>query len=1409
MSTWQCRSCGHREEHRHRPTHCTSCGAETPTQFEKVDQGGGAAPGGAGAAAPRRRVPIGLGGRNRIQAPAIPHKYKLLHYVPSTTLGRFGLEFDPAAGVVKVVVKAFFVMEVDRKEPFRQSMGAYARAFAERCTRTWSNRYRLTGPGRSFDVRFLIDVVGQATLPVSGMETLEDGPPEVLRRFEASGAHFLVILKKGRNQSHLSLREGSRAANVVLFEAAFDETHGPALSGAVLNGELRHLSTALAGDEDGAGAPPLVPPDEPMLSVTRSTMQHPPMLAVAFGPGSDALPAPVAEVLRRVAEDVQTRNRAVTLKVFVVGSRAADEDPGGDPALEQRRADAVAAVLRQRLPADLVVEEPPVVAGADAAPEDARAVRLYFGYHTGEQAADFFGQEVRYGAAVHEFGHALGLPDEYVKYRDEGQFRLAAPSQPRLRALCAAEGVPDWPPLPDEGERHAADLMNAGENFHKRYYLTILEAVRTVVGLRQGGPDPARYQIGDPPDLAGPVQPLREDADFAPLAEAVQAGVALLDQGITDVQRIKDAMQQRLQHHHLPERYIRVLQANDGTEAADIPDENTRLLLAVGSEAGGTRLHVASCGQARRIQPVVEMPDAYRADAGTVLLHPPANPVRQAVRLRSTGLFEGHGTLSCSIPGVRFFLQEEGGAALDLGGHAFSAADLAQGTTVYAEGDLADATLRLRLHSATSLVQDAAVQLTVQQPPAPYLDVYSVSVDPNEPPQLLDASDRADFGAVIPLKAGREGLRFRVDVVRPAGFNARLKVRLGRPIRETRRILGDAHKSPLGLYAARQGGREKGTNVSVRQDGEKTYYREFELPRNAFANGDRYTLWVQGERLSLAPQDATIQLISVPRRAGRRVVPAEHDACTATVVSFTDLHAQLPVTPSLTPRILADGSPPAPPPCQAFRAGDLSDAAGVYASRNFDDNPPFVLVRGSVAPEQPALMRVTMQPMMVPMQWHIRRAEDDHADLTQASALDETAPLECLDRVQHQGDAATRPREERGFKIPTDGVGSFHLCLTVGKSTLAMANMVLAGVEAVDGGDVQPQVALVDAHKQAILLQGFTPQGILKIRTGDLPFPDPAGALDHVRAHACAVLAGRLRVTGGGPDKRRGADRVCAGWIQNKTHTAIRGTYTNMAEVPDGAPRHAEVLFVRNQREAHLLRINEPGAVQPIADWYFRQQDGHEPDPLGPPGPLLDTGRDATLGGASATLGTTHLVRREVDGGIELDAFGVDCPGTEFHASHPSDRGALLTHAQYEHDFRAYLCVWTTSVRQEGGGWQDRGVDNAGAMLFGVAADVAWTIRGAWDVTWPPADFHGRDADGIRALDGWLNRPAVAADVDFVAHISQPFTRYPSVVPAAGLVEVRPPTPLDTFAWDARLPAAPAADGAGLNVADWAHNDGA
>jgi len=185
---------------------------------------------------------------------------------------------------------------------------------------------------------------------------------------------------------------------------------------------------------------------------------------VRFAKGSAALDPGAVASLAALADLMKARNPSdPDVPMVCAGFASAEGDAGFNSDLAQRRAEAVAAELRRA-----GVPQPVAAAGRGAVglPDDAANRRVDLAPDAtfeGGYAGNAF------SPAAHEFGHAIGLPDEYVN-RTSG---VLGDKQTAFVNLAQAAGVAP----PDRWGDETSSLMSVGVDVLPRHYLTIWEAL--------------------------------------------------------------------------------------------------------------------------------------------------------------------------------------------------------------------------------------------------------------------------------------------------------------------------------------------------------------------------------------------------------------------------------------------------------------------------------------------------------------------------------------------------------------------------------------------------------------------------------------------------------------------------------------------------------------------------------------------------------------------------------------------------------------------------------------------------------------------------------------------------------------------------------------------------------------------
>jgi outer membrane protein OmpA-like peptidoglycan-associated protein len=260
---------------------------------------------------------------------------------------------------------------------------------------------------------------------------------------DASDAHFEVTVHK--------------SASGIDYKSAFD-AENPGTAGWRGSGDLYSSDV----QEE---------PDFNSVDVARSERQRleRAIAAAAASPilfekdRADIRPADLA-TLHALAEAMKAKNPSDPAIPISIRGFASSE--GSLTRNEQLADDRATAVANELLSAG--VPQPLVVSGGGpiGAPDDAANRKVEI---TPSTTFENSYASNRYSVAEHEFGHTLGLPDEYVN-RTTG--KLGA-KQTAFTNLAAAAGVA----APDQWGDTTASQMSAGVDVLPRHYLTLWEAL--------------------------------------------------------------------------------------------------------------------------------------------------------------------------------------------------------------------------------------------------------------------------------------------------------------------------------------------------------------------------------------------------------------------------------------------------------------------------------------------------------------------------------------------------------------------------------------------------------------------------------------------------------------------------------------------------------------------------------------------------------------------------------------------------------------------------------------------------------------------------------------------------------------------------------------------------------------------
>ncbi|MFH7319967.1 OmpA family protein [Desulfurivibrio sp. D14AmB] len=372
-------------------------------------------------------------------------KFSVINYRPSAGYGKFDAFYWPRLSRMAAVVRMKFnyVQAVDTPSPLTllgmwragqnirrffwsdAEKRQFARDYVQRVAHRWSfaHAFRSSKPCWPF-------VAWPYVTPLAvGLESL---------------AHFSITVQKSsgpgidyasgvaaRNPGTAGWRgSGTFRSSDVREAASFNSVH-------VARSERRRLERA----------------------VTAATASP-----VLFAKNSDLLQPPYLARVRTLAAAMMAKNPSdPAVPMVCAGFASAEGRAEHNQRLSQRRAEAVGDELRRA-----GVPQPVVVSarGAVGDPNDAANRKVEIAPSTTFETSYAAN---RYSVAEHEFGHALGLPDEYVN-RTSG---VLGDKQTAFANLAQAAGVAP----PDRWGERTSSLMSAGVDVLPRHYLTIWEAL--------------------------------------------------------------------------------------------------------------------------------------------------------------------------------------------------------------------------------------------------------------------------------------------------------------------------------------------------------------------------------------------------------------------------------------------------------------------------------------------------------------------------------------------------------------------------------------------------------------------------------------------------------------------------------------------------------------------------------------------------------------------------------------------------------------------------------------------------------------------------------------------------------------------------------------------------------------------
>jgi|GEM_PF-1362602 len=647
------------------------------------------------------------------------------------------------------------------------------------------------------------------------------------------------------------------------------------------------------------------------------------------------------------------------------------------------------------------------------------------------------------------------------------------------------------------------------------------------------------------------------------------------------------------------------------------------------------------------VQPSITGPDVV------VVRKPHTNPARQPVVLRASTAFTGTGTFTVSSAAITFFDAAAAGSQVP-GGTVFTAAQLAAGVTIFAEGATASGalgdvvlTLQLTVNGTPGLSATKAMT-SVEL----FLDLHASRTSAAALPAALTDAQKVNPGRFVHLQDG--------------GFHhgrAMLTVRQALPAAFTGNLVLRTLDARLRLFGAADEVAAAGQAVLPAQT----------LPNATIpAGGTRF--WVEGAGVSAGQHDTGLQL-------GVQALEPDGDRVALTVVQFSTLQATVPGTPANTPRL---GNSPVPN--HVFTVG----------ANPFDENPTvnaaLPLVENSVVAATPVQLSVTVVPAGTPVSWGAQRA----SGIPAASGGDDAPAIVAL----HGAAAPTvtaNPGNDRQATLLADNTGTFHVrpfvdCNGNGvfdhhidREPNIVLNLVLGRATLFLDSSIARNVNFVVAPVAG---------GGISVSSGQFNIANPGTAAIHMNAQVDVIT--------GGTNGRRDIANFFGGWINNEVAVeTIQGTYTDTTVVPNQV-HLTPSLFVSNVAAASLATLTSR-AFAPA-----------DPAPAILAVPLLDTGRGAGAGtgGDSATLTRSRIRTRTNQAlGERWIVEAVDSPGDGDAGTHPRVAAARLTAFTFGLTFGAFLAVWTNSTGA--GGPTGDPADRA----YAVVLRLNWVQNGRWTIT--------------------------------------------------------------------------------------------
>lgn len=371
--------------------------------------------------------------------------FSALNFRPSAGYGKFDAYYWPRSSLMAAIVKMKFnFVEAEDTPPVSllfpmvmagQDISRYF--WTEPQKRQYERDYRDTVSRQwSFQHTF------RSTKPCWPFTATPHVTPNIVS--DAADAHFNVTVFK--------MSSGARE-RTSSFRARNPGTAGWQGTGELDENDVNELANRRSQDVARSERQRL---ERAIASATASPVQ--------FGHDSAAIQPPFDGRLRTLATAMKAKNPSdPAIPVILRGFASAEGPLGRNERLSRDRAEAVAGVLRgAAVPQPLIIDP----RGPVGAPNDAANRKVELVPDSGFEST-YTGN--RFSPAAHEFGHAIGLPDEYSNHTT-GQLGT---KQQAFVTLAQQAGVSP----PDRWGDRTSSVMATGMDVLPRHYLTIWEAL--------------------------------------------------------------------------------------------------------------------------------------------------------------------------------------------------------------------------------------------------------------------------------------------------------------------------------------------------------------------------------------------------------------------------------------------------------------------------------------------------------------------------------------------------------------------------------------------------------------------------------------------------------------------------------------------------------------------------------------------------------------------------------------------------------------------------------------------------------------------------------------------------------------------------------------------------------------------